>query len=246
MSGPVIHRSLDGGMVSFEGDSLDLSHPASSFILSAGQEFGSGPRPWGRELASHLGIATFDEQYGYQDGVLFLAHGVQDGLDGDPTHFVFAVWEGKDFSIKSPFYPRRESLGGARLPTSAEVIATWELFFISETSVGASLLPTASEITPVVSSGPYAPDVVKVVPGVGRLDVLRMTPGLREQLPTSSGLGLAGGDLYVEDDERRLLVLVGESAFTTIYSEPETTDSMVLNHLESLVVGWTESVPSQT
>jgi hypothetical protein len=234
----VYHRALDGAVARFEGSALDLSEPASSFILSAGQEFGSGPWGWGQQLAGHLGIHSFDERYSFQNGVLLMAHGVQDGLDDDPTHFVYAIWEGQYASIKSPFYPIRTSLGSTRLPTSSEILATWGLFEVSEDATGASLTPVARDLTPVLSSGPYAPDVVKVVPGVGRLDVIGLTAALRKQLPAGSGLSVAGGELFVRDQDRRLLVLVGESALTTIYAEREVSDSSVLSALDGLVVDW--------
>lgn len=231
--GSVTHTALDGSIVEISGP-VDLSQPATSIavanIQGVFQEFTSGRTGLGDRIAAELDIAEFDESYVYQDGTLRLGSVLQT----DPSSMAQAtvrlgVWQGKLFEVFTVSY------GGA----SSDLVAIFGYFTISEQEYGVVLTPSDAAATPFETAAKMAPNLVKHVPDLGLLDVKQLTPESSSELPTWAGTSVAGGELFVEnDDDAPFLVLVGDTSITVALPDLLENLDLTTKSMATITAAW--------
>jgi len=226
----------DGSTVDLAGE-LDFSRPATS-LVEVGfpgemQQFGVGTIGFGEWSAREVGVVAFDQEYAYQGGRFRIGSAViTDDFTRVQTLAHMGVWEGSNFSVKT------QQLGGE--PTA--LISLFEQIAIVERELGVELQPKLSGVE-VKRTGSFVPRVLKLVPGLGIVTVRQLSEELVSGLPEWNGYPAAGGELFVlGEGEGATLVLVGDSAFTSIVPDASSLESAVLAGAMGLVAKWTPPV----
>jgi hypothetical protein len=222
------HSVLDGSIVRISGPNLDLSKPVSSIVTTvvgnSRVEFTVFRRgPGAAAMAYEAAGVRLDEEYAYRGGSLQVGR----ALDArGRVDFLVGVWEGRAWSVYAPFYG-----GGA-----ANLMAVLDLLSLDETEVGLVLIPRNTRIR-----YEQAPELTKVIPGVGLLVMSQLTQQVARDLPRWPGTGVPGGELFVDDIPgagQRYYVLVSPTAKATVMPSPEAAGDTVPSRLVNLNVTW--------
>jgi len=236
MAASVQHVVFHGTQVTINGD-VDLSGPATSAVVyDVGhrlQEFTSGLAPFAASIAPKLAPGlVFAERYSLQGGDLSLGTvelqiKSKKGLARTIRRSV-AIWEGAGGSLFT-FTTRG----------TEDLLATFDKFTIRSTPLGLVLQPKAA----LAPSKDYPPRLMKIMPGLGALDAVRLTPSLTSQLPRWRGTAVSGGELFVEgaSGERGMhFVLVTPTARVQCFPDQHDPQRL-LDILPSLEVEWREA-----
>jgi hypothetical protein len=229
------HAAINGGHVRLSCDGAELTGPATSVVAVAlgrrRNEFTSGPLDAGETFARISSGVELTESYSLQGGRLRI--GVRahlDQMNGITDVVRVGVWEGQAWSIYVAMY------GGAQ---SSDVIALFNAVTIAET-------PTGATITPKEHSGvAFAEDpvVIKLVSGLGLLEIAPLTKDVARGLPRWNGAPVGGGELFVEDrgTPRMHFVLVASTAKTLVMPDPDVGTTDLMNRLEGLRADWLDA-----
>ncbi|MGH9890788.1 MAG: hypothetical protein ACREA0_02135 [bacterium] len=230
--GTVTHLAADGGRVVIGGP-VDLSKPSTSvFVASFGgrkHEFTTGPFAFGQSVAAEFAVAL-DEEYSFQGGRLRLGSAVQVfPPDGFEYLLHLGVWEGTSWSLETGFYEGDLSY----------MIALFDQFTILERTHGLVVGPKDPAITPIDEGRALQPRLLKVVPGLGLLEVQQRTSDVEGGLPNWVGSSVAGGELFRDGERfgRHWFILVGETAVTVIDPD-QVPEQSLLSRLSAVTVSW--------
>ncbi len=225
------HTTLDGGRASITSTDLDLSRDATSsavFVLNSARnqrsEVTVGTIDFGRQYVLRPGVPLTDA-YALQGGTLRV--GVGDGV----VNGVCAVlWEGQKWSATTHLY------GGA---TARDAIDLFSRFSLSETSD--SLIVSPIDQRAAVAEAPAR--LLKEVPGLGLVEVNKLTPAQMRLLPSWKGAAVRGGELFVEDEglPSFSFVLAGQNAVTVImprHDDYNRDQDAFIASLSDLTVMW--------
>lgn len=204
----VSHRAVDGRRYRVGGP-FDLGAPFTSTVemTVAGRrlELTSGPPALAGDLARALGIAGFDDEFGYQGGTLLTArtapYDPQTRLTEDR---LVAAWQGDGYCVVTALYGT----------TPAGLLALLRTFRLEEHADGLSIRPDprgGSEF-----AGPAT--LVKQVPGLGLLELAPLTDQHTAQLPARRGLATPAGELFRDTlaDGSDYFVLVTADTWLTV------------------------------
>ncbi len=231
-----VYRMINGPSVRIEGPSLDLTRPTTTFgVATAGsyrQELGAGPRTFGPAVAQDWGV-NLTEEYSFQKGTLRI--GTVNYTDAVTKVFSIiriGIWEGEATSLKTTRY----DVG------SDEMIAVLSEFIFDETEFGLMLSPNPG------SSFSYdlnekAPMLFKDIPGVGVLEIKRLTKATSRRVPPWEGKQVRGGELFVTDrgSPKMTYLLVSPSALTIIDPDFERPEEEVVDALSEMTVAWNQT-----
>lgn len=201
----VVHRALDGRRYRLAGR-LDLSEPFTSTIeVNIGtrvHELTGGVAALGEELAAATG-ARLDEELSYRDGLLRIGRASRyDPVIRLTETVLVAVWQGRRYCLVTQLY------GGS----AADVLALLRGLPITEHDDGIAL-GTGDGVR---FARPAS--VLKQVPGLGLLEITRLTPELARTLPRWRGVSTAAGELFLDElgDGTPYFVLAGRDTWATV------------------------------
>lgn len=238
------HLALDSGHAEISGEDIDLTTAATSYgvfkVDGFQREFTSGPIEFGHCSATQSGV-QFTETFRLQDGKLDVGEAVAP-IEGQEhlSHMRLGLWQGRQWSLSVFIYGRS---------SSADIIALFNRFVLTEALNGISMTAKDTELTPYDET----PGIIKVVPMVGLLDI---RPIEQAERPTQPGTRVRGGELYIEDTpgvpQRTHLIHISSTAVTKIVPIadqvraatgqpiPEARELVreALPHVQSLIVKW--------
>jgi hypothetical protein len=185
-------------------------------------------RQLGNEVA-RLQEILLDEEYAVQGGRLRIGSKrlLETGVD---SRVHLGVWESQHSSIVASFY------GLSVQPV--DVIAVFNRFTITERGTSVTLIPR----DPMQTAFEDAPELAKMLPGVGLVIVRKLSPRQAQRLPRWKGTAVRGGELFVGDrgGHHRHLVLVGERTVTTFMPEPDVAIDDVVQRVSELSITWSD------
>jgi hypothetical protein len=183
-------------------------------------EFTAGPPGLGDDVAAALGVEAFDDELSYQDGTLLLSRTrpydphsrlVEDRL--------LAVWRGRGYSLVTQMY-------GAG---PADVLGLLRTVRLAEHDDGIALDPDQK-------AGGYfvrPATVLKEVPGLGLLEMSRLTAQHAKSLPSWRGVSTPAGELFRDklSDGNPYFVLAGDDTWATVVptgtADPSAVSTLV-------------------
>lgn len=233
MADSVVHHALDGSEIVLSGSDFDYSGPVTGVVVALvgrrgeQQEFTVGRRELGATVAE-LQEVHLDEEYSYSGGRLRigLRRIVEPGVD---TVLHLAVWEGTASSIFTHVYGSRAG--------ASDLLALFDLFAITERDTYTTFLPREPASTPFEAEGPT---LAKQLPGIGLAVVQKLTPKVAQRVPRWLGTPVAGGELFTERRDGRLIqfVLVGDTALTTLLPAKDADLDPLVRQLRDFAVSW--------
>jgi hypothetical protein len=230
------HLSLDGALVSIEGEDLDFSLPWSGSIrcIDGSVRFGFQTAPKGTVdfyRVDHPDL-SFPETYSYQGGTLHVGWGTKDddygyGLTGQEAadRMWIANWEGRSFSVFALARTHKDS--------PPDLVDWFDRVLLRETRSGVALEPRPGRQFEMFNC-----TLTKEIPGLGVVEIVsrRSRPSL---VPAHRGTPVVGGELYFESSPPHFL-LVGDTALSVI--QPTSSDhhgsADELSALERTRVQW--------
>jgi hypothetical protein len=232
-SGLITHTALDGSEVIIDAD-VDLSLPAmSTQVLLVGmnqREFTGGDLDLGFTAAADVHEVVLSEEYELQGGRLRIGHrNAGEGSAVDTFEAWIGVWEGESASVVAHLYEPAGSSG---------VIELFNAVQLSESVEGEPIVRPRAEYG-LVPDAP--PDLAKLIPGLGLVQVERMTPAVAESLPTHPGAQVAGGELFVNEGPPPFFLLANARTLTTILPSPGISLARALRPVEKMVIDWTDA-----
>ncbi len=210
----VDHRALDGTAYRL-ASALDLELPATSVaeVTIGGKllELTAGPARLGEDIAASLGITEFESELSFQGGTLRTA--VKSEYDAQTKTVekpMLVVWQGKRFSLVTRLY--RLSL--------RDVLGMLRTLNIAEHDEGIALTPERS----AGSRFARPASVIKEVPGVGLVEMSRVTAEHTAQLPPWKGVQVESGELYRDtlSDGSPFFVLSSRDVWATVVPLADT------------------------
>jgi hypothetical protein len=224
----VLHIALDGSRIEVR-TSLDVSRPFSSFanlrIGSHLQEFGAGDRDFALANAWDVGVRAFPETYRFQGGTLRLGTAAQfERTIKARSELLFAVWEGERHSLYTFAY---------NATSSSDLLAVLGRVRLTESPEGLAMAPTKPADTPMSDVC-----LAKDLPTLGLLQIHPAEYARDQGLPRWRGRQVAGGELFVNQDDptRRWFVLSGRTALTHVIPDPDRDPNALLPALAELQV----------
>jgi hypothetical protein len=224
----VVHRSLDGRRFGFSG-AFDLSEPSTSVVdlVVDGrlQEFTAGGAGLAQEVVRALGGRGFDAEFGFQGGTLSVAATARyDGRIRLVESPLVAVWLGERHSLVTHWYG-----GGV-----AELLGMMRTFQIQEYDDGLTVT-----VEPARGSDLAMPaTVIKLVPGLGLLELSPLTQSHLSTLPTWRGRSTRAGELFQDtlSNGRPYFVLAGRDTWATLVPLGDAAPEEVAGRAERLRV----------
>ncbi|SCK52850.1 hypothetical protein H181DRAFT_04810 [Streptomyces sp. WMMB 714] len=210
----VDHRALDGTAYRL-ASALDLELPFTSVaeVTVGGRllELTAGPAGLGEDIAASLGITEFESELSFQGGTLRTA--VKSEYDAQTKTVekpMLVVWQGKRFSLVTRLY--RLSL--------RDVLGMLRTLNIAEHDEGITLTPERA----AGSRFARPASVIKEVPGVGLVEMSRVTAEHTAQLPPWKGVKVESGELYRDtlSDGSPFFVLSSRDVWATVVPLADT------------------------
>lgn len=229
------YTSLDGGLVEIGGVDLPVQPGATRFAVyestASQHEFALGELNYGEWVASGEGV-ELTEGYTLSSGSqVSVGHQTAD----DPVtklveHSALGVWYGSRWSMTL-------WLHGA---DSAQIIATYNEFSMAEKETGVVLNPRLPESWSLVRGSAHAPEVDTHIEGLGSIEVVQRTPEQAWQVPSTNGVPVAGGELWVEDPESHnpTFLLANDTSISRIWPE-KSPEAELIDRCSRLEVSWT-------
>lgn len=224
----VDHRALDGTAYRL-ASALDLELPFTSVAEVAVNgrlvELTAGPAALGENIAASLGITEFESELSFQGGTLRTA--VKSEYDAQSKTVekpMLVVWQGKRFCLVTRLY---------RL-TVRDVLGMLRTLHIAEHDEGITLTPDSA------SGSRFArpASVIKEVPGLGLVEMSKVTAEHTAQLPPWKGVQTEGGELYRDtlSDGKPFFVLAGPEVWATVVPLAHTDVERVPGHVEQFTL----------
>lgn len=211
----VTHRSLDGTRVVYQG-AFDLTVPftAVADVAVPGHvaEFSAGIGGFAEQIAGHMGVTDFSDEFSFQGGRLRVGEAVVDDPVGHLTdHLVLGVWEGRAHSMFAPLY---------NVGTSG-MLGLFNSVAITEHADGISISPRRE----LGARFTRSMEVLKGVPELGELIVTRLTRETARVLPAWAGTRVSSGELFHDtmSDGRPYFLMATPTAVVTVLPGKGTT-----------------------
>jgi hypothetical protein len=210
----VDHRALDGTTYRL-ASALDLDLPFTSVAEVAidGRlvELTAGPAALGENVAESLGVTEFDSELSFQGGTLRTA--VKSEYDAQSKTVekpMLVVWQGKRFSLVTRLY---------RLDVR-DVLGMLRTLHIAEHTDGINLTPESA----AGSRFARPASVIKEVPGLGLVEMSKVTREHTAQLPPWKGVSVKSGELYRDtlSDGSPFFVLSSPKVWATVVPLADT------------------------
>ncbi|MDQ3381118.1 MAG: hypothetical protein M3546_12515 [Actinomycetota bacterium] len=228
--------ALDGGSVEIDSPLGFTTLGATRFLVaqinSRLQEFGASDLPFGDHVAEATSV-SLDEEYSVQGGRLRLGSAEHSEEGFSTRTFQLGVWSGNVYCVKTFIYNR----------PLHELIDVFDAFEIEERGDGVVLTSRRDGVA-ITTTVAQVPKVVNNIPGLGLLEVRKLTPSIRNQLPPWQGLHVRGGQLFQESgrgQQEASVILLGASAVTRVYRDPALSDEQFdkfIDRASDLIVTW--------
>jgi hypothetical protein len=234
----VTHGAGDGSRVEITSSLLDVSQPGNTSVITFDHvpsldaepvryEFTLGSTGFRHVIASNYGV-TFTDEVALQRGTLRYGSVVVSDAEIEFTETVdFGVWTGGVGAIYTALY-------NSSLTDMVTLLNRFEL------ADGEKMQAKVGEAITQVTDSVGAIAVAKPLDGFGLLEVVQNTPEMAYQVPASGGTTVTGGQLYRESPgtAEETLLLVGATALTRIYPDPEVAESTLLTYASDVAVTW--------
>jgi hypothetical protein len=208
----VVHRALDGRRYELSG-ALDLGRPSTSsvevVVRGRRHELVAGTSGLGEEVATGLGMSSFDEELTFAGGTLLVGRTRRTEPGSRMTEdLLLAVWRGRRHCLVSHFY-------NTSTATATELLHT---LGIAEHDDGVALKPDAGSqlATPAT--------VVKEIPSLGLLELTVPSAPQATRLPSWKGAKTRSGELFSDElsNGDPYFVLAGADTWTTVLPLADT------------------------
>ncbi|MET7640863.1 hypothetical protein [Streptomyces sp. NPDC005438] len=224
----VDHRALDGTAYRLES-ALDLKLPFTSVaevsINGRLVELTAGPAQLGENIARSLGVEKFDSELSFQGGTLrTVAKREYDAQSKIVEKPMLVVWQGKRFSLVTRLY---------RLELR-DVLGMLRTLHIAEHTEGITLTPQAD----TGSRFARPASVIKEVPGLGLVEMSKVTAEHSAQLPPWKGAQVKSGELYRDtlSDGKPFFILSNPKVWATVVPLAGTKVERVPDLVERLTL----------
>jgi hypothetical protein len=222
-----------GRRVRFAAERIDHSEPATSHVVlridGQDREITTGPLGTARAILHEVPVIDrIDESYRMGDGTLYVGSRVEAAVgDRVLARTVAGAWEGEAFSVYA-------FVSGPDVDNRA-VVRLFGALRIIESDVGVHVDVRSGRGGAVVEE----PSVTVEQPGLGLLEMTRMTWRKQRGLPRWQGTRARGGELFRDrlPDDVEYLRLVNRTAYSTVlpsdghrFTRTELTN--VVNRLE--------------
>ncbi|MBA0050061.1 hypothetical protein E0L36_03840 [Streptomyces sp. AJS327] len=207
-------RALDGTAYRL-GSELDLERPFTSAaeVTVNGKlvAFTAGLATLGDDVAASLGITTFDSELSFRGGTLRTAvkpeYDAQSKIVERP---MLVVWQGRRFSLVTRVYGMEVR----------DVLGMLRTLHLAEHDEGITLNPESA----AGSRFTRPANVIKEVPGLGVVEMSRVTADDTAQLPPWKGVSVRSGELYRDtlSDGKPFFVLSNPTVWATVVPLADT------------------------
>ncbi|AXK35758.1 hypothetical protein DVA86_27125 [Streptomyces armeniacus] len=224
----VDHRALDGTAYRL-GSKLDLKLPFTSVaeVTSNGKlvEFTAGTAKLGDDIAASLGITEFESELSFQGGKLRTA--VKREYDAQSKTLekpMLVVWQGKRYSLVTRVYGM----------AVRDVLGMLRTLHIAEHDEGITLHPESA----AGSRFTRPANVIKEVPGLGLVEMSKVTAAHTAQLPPWKGVSVKSGELYRDtlSDGKPFFILSNPKVWATVVPLADTDVKRVPDLVEQLTL----------